>query len=254
MSRKALFILAVAALVFASAMTMFCVSDECPSDAASEYICVPAEPNPGSHGPGHDDMGMRAGPGPMGVQAPNGPSRYVIDVPDRPDPRPDRIIDDYGRMYNEKRALEEDGAEVFIHDPGLERDAGKELADAINAVFDGAIVPVMPKGAEVIAPSQSAEKCDVSFLELLLDEIDDGSWLRELLLVMISQYVSAESESEGVAPSTGRENDIPEISPEIIKDGDDSNVPVIFVDNIPEHIPSSESYLEEHGFDGGTTF
>ena len=86
-----------------------------------------------------------------------------------------------------------------------------------------------------------------------MDHTEEGSWLRELLSVMISQYVSSGSESEGVAPSQGRYKEISEIPPEMIKEEDEED-PVSFVEDIPEHIPSSESYLTEHGFDGGTLF
>jgi len=250
MTRKALYMIVAAALVLASAFAVFCVFGD-DSSAAGEGPAF-GFGDPQAPGPGDRGMNMQGNPEPPDNGTPGQP-RYVIDAPDRPDQRPERIIDDYGRMYDEKRALENEGAEVYIYDPELERDAGKELAEAISAVFDGAVVSEMPKGAETVSADQLPQDHEVTFLELLRDQTDEGSWLRELLSVMISQYVSSESESEGVAPSQGRENEIPEISPEIVKE-DDEKEPASFVEDIPEHTPSSESYLTKHGFDGGTTF
>lgn len=248
MTRKALFMIAAAALLLASALAVFCVFGNDSSTAGNEPAFGFGDPQ----APGPDRMGMQNIPEPPDMRAPGQP-RYVIDAPERPDQRPERIIDDYGRMYDEKRTLENEGAEVFIYDPELERDAGKELAEAIGAVFDGSVVSEMPKGAVKISADQLPQDHDVTFLELLKDKAEEGSWLRELLSVMISQYVSAESESEGVASSQGRDKDIPEISPEIVKEEDDDE-PESFVEDVPEHIPSSESYLTNHGFDGGTFF
>lgn len=247
MNRKTPFMIVTAALLLALAVAMFCVSGTDSSDAG----CPPSEPIFGE-GPYPDNDGMRAFgmPAPFGGPAPEEPPRYVIDAPDRPDQRPDRIIDDYGRMYDEKRALEEGGAEVYIFDPELERDAGPELARAITEVFDGAVVSEMPNGAKTIPGNQSG-RYDIEFLNLLMEKTEEGSWLRELLSVMLSQYAS--TESEGVAPSAGRE-DIPEVHPELIREGGDENESVFFIDDLPEFTPSSEAYLVEHGFDGGTFF
>ena len=250
MTRKALFMIAAAALLLASAFAVFCVLGDDSSTADNGPAFTFGDPQ----APGPDRMGMQMQdrPEPPDMRAPSQP-RYVIEAPDRPEKGPERIIDDYGRMYDEKRALENEGAEVYIYDPELERDAGKELAEAIGAVFDGSVVPEMPKGAEIISADQLPQDHEVTFLELLRDHTDEGSWLRELLSVMISQYVSAESESEGVASSQGRDKVIPEISPEMVKEEEDDE-PVSFVEDVPEHIPSSESYLTNHGFDGGTIF
>ena len=250
MTRKALFMIAAAALLLASAFAVLCVFGDESSTASDEPIFGFGGPQ--APGPDGMDMHMQGMPEPPDKRAPGQP-RYVIDAPDRPDQMPERIIDDYGRMYDEKRALENEGAEVYIFDPELERDAGKELAEAINAVFDGSVVSEIPKGAEKIRADQLPQDHDIIFLELLMDHTNEGSWLRELLSVMISQYVSSESESEGVASSQGRDKDIPEISPEIVKEEDEKE-PVSFVEDIPEHTPSSESYLTNHGFDGGTFF
>ena len=252
MSRNAYIMVAAAALLFASAFAVFCVTDDVFSDAADGQMPMPQDSDMRSYGaqdPQHGPGMIPKEKGPMMDE----PPRYVIDAPDRPDNRPERIIDDYGRMYDEKRALENEGAEVYIYDPELERDAGKELAEAISAVFDGSVVSDMPKGAVKISADQLPQDHDITFLELLRDKTDEGSWLRELLSVMISQFVSSESESEGVASSQGRDKDIPEISPEIVKEEEEKE-PVSFVEDVPEHTPSSESYLTNHGFDGGTIF
>ncbi len=250
MTRKALFMIAAAALLLASAFAVFCVL----GDDSSTADNGPAFGFGGPQAPGPDgkEMDMQNMPEPPDRRAPGQP-RYVIDAPERPEKGPERIIDDYGRMYDEKRALENEGAEVYIYDPELERDAGKELAEAISAVFDGSVVSDMPKGAVKISADQLPQDHDITFLELLRDKTDEGSWLRELLSVMISQFVSSESESEGVASSQGRDKDIPEISPEIVKEEEEKE-PVSFVEDVPEHTPSSESYLTNHGFDGGTIF
>ena len=250
MTRKALFMIAAAALLLASAFAVFCVFGDDSSTAGNEPAYGFGDPQV----PGHDckGMNMQDRPEPPDMRAPDQP-RCVIDAPDRPERGPERIIDDYGRMYDEKRTLENEGAEVYIFDPELERDAGKELAEAISAVFDGSVVSEMPKGAEKIHADQLPQDHEITFLELLMGHTDEGSWLRELLSVMISQYVSSESESEGVASSQGRDKEIPEISPEIVKEEDEKE-PVSFVEDVPEHIPSSESYLTNHGFDGGTLF
>ena len=250
MTRKALFMIAAAALLLVSAFAVFCVFGDDSSTAGKEPAFGFGDPQaPGPDGKGMD---VQDRPEPPDRRAPGQP-RYVIDAPDRPEKGPERIIDDYGRMYDEKRALENEGAEVYIYDPELERDAGKELAEAISMVFDGSVVSEMPKDAKTIRADQLPQDHDITFLELLRDHTDEDSWLRELLSVMISQYVSSESESEGVASSQGRDKDIPEISPEIVKEEDDDE-PESFVEDIPEHIPSSESYLTNHGFDGGTFF
>ena len=239
--------IAAAALLLALAIAVFCISGTDSSDAGY----APAGSDFG-HGPAPGDDGMQAFgiPGQFGGPAPGEPPRYVIDAPDRPDLRPERIIDDYGRMYDEKRALEGEGAEVYIFDPELEKDAGPELARAIIEVFDGAVVSDKPDGAITIPGKQSGHY-DTGFLDLLMEKTEEGSWLRELLAVMLSQYAS--TESEGVAPSAGRE-DIPEVHPELIREGEGGEEPVSFVDDIPEFTPSSEAYLVEHGFDGGTSF
>ena len=239
--------IAAAALLLALAIAVFCISGTDSSDAGY----APAGPYFG-HDPAPRNDGMQAFgmPGQFGCPAPGEPPRYVIDAPERPDQRPDRIIDDYGRMYDEKRTLEGEGAEVYIFDPELERDAGPELSRAIIEVFNGTIVSDMPDDARTIPGNQSGHY-DIEFLNLLMEKTEEGSWLRELLAVMLSQYAS--TESEGVAPSAGRE-DIPEVHPELIREGEDDEEPVSFVDDIPEFTPSSEAYLVEHGFDGGTSF
>jgi len=243
MSRNAFLMLALAAAVLASAVAVCGV----PCEASAEA----ADPEP--FGP---DTGPREGMGPKprepGMPPMDGAQRFVIDAPDRPDGRPDRIIDDYGRMYEEKRQLEDQGAEVFVLDPGLERDAGKELAGAINAVFDGAVVSERPADAEP-SPLQLPESYDVSFLEEMLEQVEDDTMLAQLLSVMISQYTASGSGSGSLAPSNGREDEVPDVPDEVVEE-DDSEEPVLFVDDVPEHIPSSVEYITVHGFDGGTFF
>ena len=235
--------LALAAAVLASAVAVCGV----PCEASAEA----ADPEP--FGP---DTGPREGMGPKprepGMPPMDGAQRFVIDAPDRPDGRPDRIIDDYGRMYEEKRQLEDQGAEVFVLDPGLERDAGKELAGAINAVFDGAVVSERPADAEP-SPLQLPESYDVSFLEEMLEQVEDDTMLAQLLSVMISQYTASGSGSGSLAPSNGRDDDVPDVPEEVVEE-DDSDEPVLFVDDVPEHVPSSVEFITVHGFDGGTFF
>ena len=258
MSRKTYLTMAAAALLFASALAVFCVFGNVSADTADDGGFGPADQPfgcPGPMGPA-PDMGMRmpAEPGPERGVPGGQPPMYVIDAPERPDAAPERIIDDYGRMYEEKRNLETEGAEVYIRDPGFERDAGEELAKAINEVFDGAVVTDAPYGAIRISPEQIPTDHDVTFFELLMDHTDEGSWIRELLSVMIAQYASSQSESEGIAPSSGRDGDVPSVSPELVREGDSEKEPESYVDDVPEHTPSSESYLTQHGFDGGTAF
>jgi hypothetical protein len=243
MSRNAFLMLALAAAVLASAVAVYGVPDEASAETAA---LEPFGPAPGPR----EGMGPEPrGPGmpPMGES-----KRFVIDAPDRPEGRPDRIIDDYGRMFEEKRQLEDQGAEVFILDPGLERDAGRELAGAINAVFDGAVVSEMPADSEP-APMDLPESYDVSFLEEMLEQVEDDSMLAQLLSVMISQYTASGSGSGSLAPSNGREDDVPDVPEEVVEE-DDSDEPVLFVDDVPEHIPSSVEFITVHGFDGGTFF
>ena len=258
MSRNVYIIIAVAALLFASASAMFFVLGDSDSDAVPEMESMMIEPRSemrerqgfDGHGQGtNPEMAMS----PFGSPA-SEPPRYVIDAPDRPDNRPERIIDDYGRMYEEKHNLERGGAEVFVYDPELEKDAGRELAEVINTVFDGAIVSERPRDAETVAPEQIPDSYNVSFLELMLEQTGKDTWLGQLLSVMISQYVAANNESEGVAPSPGRQDDIIEIPSDVVREEEDENEPEIFVDDIPEYTTSSELFLIEHGFDGGTFF
>ena len=237
---------AAAALMLAAAFAVICLSDD--------GFCSP-DPQNGpfeQQGPAPDGPRMPTGPQQRTGVPPQEPQRYVIDAPGHPDARPDRIIDDYGRMYEEKRILEEQGAEVYVFDPELERDAGRELAGIINTVFDGTVVSERPKGAETVSPEQLPDTYSVSFLEIMLEQTGEDSWIRELLSVMISQYVSSGG-SEGIAPSPGREDRGIEIPSDIITEEDEKD-PVSFVDDLPEFTPSSESYLTQHGFDGGTSF
>ena len=248
--------IAAAALLFASAFALFFVLGDSDSDAAPDMGPMTIEPRSdmrdrqGFDGNGRG-MGMPSAP--FGDPAPTEIPRYVIDAPDRPDNRPERIIDDYGRMYEEKRGLEEQGAEVFVYDPMLERDAGKELAEIMNTVFDGAIVSERPRDAETVASEEIPETYNVSFLELMLEQTGKDTWLGQLLSVMMSQYAAANNESEGVAPSSGRHDDIIEIPSDVVREEEDETEPELFVDDIPEFTPSSESFLIEHGFDGGTS-
>ena len=253
MSRNAYIMVAAAALLFASAFAVFCVNDDVFSNAADTP--VPQAPDTGfrdEQGPVQHGTGMP----PMGDKAPRAdePPRYVIDAPDRPDNRPERIIDDYGRMYEEKHILEDQGAEVFVYDPELERDAGKELAGVLSDMFDDMIVSEKPRDAETISSEEIPESYDVSFLEFMQEKTGKDTWLGQLLSVMISQYISNSSESEGVATSQGREDRYIEVPSDAIREEEDEREPEFFVDDIPEYIPSSESYLIEHGFDGGTFF
>ena len=253
MSRNAYIMVAAAALLFASAFAVFCVTDDVFSNAADTP--VPQAPDTGfrdEQGPVQHGTGMP----PMGDKAPRAdePPRYVIDAPDRPDNRPERIIDDYGRMYEEKHILEDQGAEVFVYDPELERDAGKELAGVLSDMFDDMIVSEKPRDAETISSEEIPESYDVSFLEFMQEKTGKDTWLGQLLSVMISQYISNSSESEGVATSQGREDRYIEVPSDAIREEEDEREPEFFVDDIPEYIPSSESYLIEHGFDGGTFF
>ena len=121
-----------------------------------------------------------------------------------------------------------------------------------RTVFDGAVVSERPKGAETVSPEQLPDTYSVSFLEIMLEQTGEDSWIRELLSVMISQYASSGG-SEGVAPSPGREDRGIEIPSDIMTEEDEKD-PVSFVDDLPEFTPSSESYLTQHGFDGGTSF
>ena len=183
-----------------------------------------------------------------------GPPRYVIDAPDRPDNRPERIINDYGRMFEEKRDLEESGAEVFVFDPELKKDAGKELAGILTEMFDDAIVSERPQNAETITQDQLPESYDVSFLEFMKEKTGNDTWLGQLLSVMISQYTANSNESEGVAPSPGRNDRFVEIPSDMTEEEEGDDEDQSFIDDLPEFITSSESFLKEHGFDGGTFF
>jgi len=243
MSRNAFLMLALAAAVLASAVAICGV----PCETSAES----AEPEPFGPDPGPRE-GKEAAPREPGMPPKDGPQRFVIDAPDRPEGRPDRVIDDYGRMYEEKRQLEGQGAEVFVLDPGLEKDAGKELAGAINAVFDGAVVSEMPADSEP-APMDLPESYDVSFLEEMLEQVEDDTMLAQLLSVMISQYTASGSGSGSLAPSNGRDDDVPDVPEEVVEE-DDSDEPVLFVDDVPEHVPSSVEFITVHGFDGGTFF
>ena len=243
--------MAVAVVLLVSAIALFCYSGDDGSDADS--ILVPNVPH-NTQGPEMREGGMPPMDRPLGNEVhPQGPPRYVIDAPDRPDGRPERIIDDYGRMYEEKRALEEEGAEVFVYDPELERDAGKELAEILNDVFDGAIVPERPEGAEEISSEQLPDGYDLSFLELLLEKAGKDTWLGQMISVMISQYIS-ESGSEGIASYQGRDDYIPDYPDDVVKEDADDHPQEDFVDDIPGFTPSSVEFLVEHGFDGGTAF
>ena len=254
MSRNAYIMVAAAALLFASAFAVFCVTDDVFSDAADGQMPKPQ----GSDMKSFEAQGPQHGPG-MPYMKEHGPMmneqpRYVIDAPDRPDNRPERIINDYGRMYEEKRGLEDRGAEVFVYDPELEKDAGRELAGILNEMFDDAIVSERPDDADTITPEQLPESYDVSFLEFMQEKTGKDTWIEQLLSVMISQYVNSSSESEGVAASQGREDRYIEVPSDVIKEEEDEREPETFIDDIPEYTPSSESYLIEHGFDGGTFF
>ena len=237
---------AVAAILFVSTVAVYCISDD-GSDAAFDPYAVP-------FGPEHGEM---QGPAPAGEhqdRMQQEPPRYVIDAPDRPDNRPERIIDDYGRMFEEKRGLEENGAEVFICDPELERDAGKELAGILNEMFDDAILSERPQNAEVITQDQLPDSYDVSFLEFMQEKAGKDTWIGQLLSVMISQYVSSSNESEGVAASQERDDRYIEIPSDMIREESDEGDEESFIDDLPEFVTSSESFLIEHGFDGGTFF
>ena len=256
MSRRFFMFVVAAAVLLVSAIAVFCISEDGFSEASGDPAFMPGEFNDGFRelqgpSPQGPEMPIDRDFGPRG---PTEPKRYVIDAPDRQDVRPERIIDDYGRMYEEKRHLEEQGAEVFVYDPELERDGGRELADVINRVFDGAVVPEKPRNAETVEPAELPESYDVSFLEYMLEETGEDSWLGQLLSVMISQYVSNSSESEGVAPSTGREEYVLDVPSDAIREEEEEKESELFVDDLPEYVPSSVSYLTEHGFDGGTLF
>lgn len=243
MSRNAFLMLALAAAVLASAVAICGVPDEASAEAAASEPYGPAPGPRDGQGPEPRGPGMP----PMAE-----PKRFVIDAPDRPEGGPDRIIDDYGRMFEEKRHLEDQGAEVFVFDPVLERDAGRELAGAINAVFDGAVVSERPADSEP-SPLQLPESYDISFLEEMLEQVEDDTMLAQLLSVMISQYTASGSGSGSLAPSNGREDEVPDVPDEVVEE-DDSEEPVLFVEDVPEHIPSSVEYITVHGFDGGTFF
>jgi len=246
MSRSAFLMLALAAAVLASALAVYGAPDDASAEATDPEPLVP--------GPGPRE---EQGPAPRGPEGrpmgePKEPTRYVIDAPDRPEGSLDRIVDDYGRMFEEKRQLEGQGAEVFVLDPELDRDAGGELAGAIRAVFDGAVVSERPEDSEP-APMQLPESYDISFLEEMLDQAEDSTMLAQLLSVMISQYTASGSGSGSLAPSNGRDDDVPDVPDEVIEE-DDGEEPVLFVEDVPEHIPSSVEYITVHGFDGGTFF
>ena len=255
-SRNAFLIMAVAAITFASALAIFCVSESDQSDAAMGREPMVQGPEPSFrdlalHGP---DTAQATGPSPTGDSLLQEPPSYVIDAPERPDGRPDRIIHDYGMMSEEKRILEEEDAEVFIFDPELEEDAGRELADLIDRVFDDAVVSEMPAGAERIPSHRITEKEDVSFYEFMLEQTEKDSWIGQLLSVVISQFVTPQNESEGVATPSGREDDIPEVPSDIVHGEDDGDEDLVFVEDLAEHTPSSVVFLVVHGFDGGTAF
>jgi len=247
--------LLIAAALLASAVAVFCVPGDISSDASGDPEPAPWAPC-GEHALSPYGHGMPPAMGaPMMRDAPpQEPPRYVVDAPDRPDNTPERVIDDYGRIYEEKRLLEGQGAEVFVYDPGLESDAGSELARAISAVFDGAIVSERPAGAETVPLSQPSDAHSVTFLELMLEQTGKDAWLGQLLSVMISQFVSSSSESEGVASAPGREDRIQEIPSEVTGEEEDGKDPGFVFYDVIEHTPSSEAYLIEHGFDGGTLF
>ncbi len=238
---------------------MFCVSESDQSDAAMGREPMVQGPEPSFrdnhglalHGP---ETAQATGPSPTGDSLLQEPPSYVIDAPERPDGRPDRIIDDYGRIFKEKRNLEEQGAKVFVYDPELGTDADRELADMIDNVFDGAVVSERPAGAESFPSHQITEKEDMSFFEFMLEQTEEDSWIGQLLSIIISQYVTSQNESEGVAAPSGRDDDIPEVPSDMVHSEDDTDEDEIFIDDLAEHTPSSEVYLVVHGFDGGTAF
>ena len=258
MFRNAAVLKAMAALLLVSAIAMFCVLDSEPSDAA-EGLPPHGGSVPGpwdSRGPSPDVFGefLAAGPSvPFGPHPQERP-RYVIDAPDRPAGMPERLIDDYGRMFEEKRGLEWRGAEVFVYDPLLEEDAGKDLAEIIRAVMDGAVVSERPGGAEAVSPSSLPDTYDVAFLGLLLEQAGEGTELGQLISAMMAQRLASGSGSEGAAPSSGREDGMCAALSELADGDEDDEDDMPFVDAVSEHTPSSESYLVEHGFDGGTSF
>ena len=247
MNRNVYVMLAVMAAVLALAMTVYGTDS---SDSATDrQEPIPPfcnePPVPQFRGPEPlDDM---PGPRPMGTP------QYFVDASDRRDMSPESIIDEYGRMFEEKQRLEAQGAEFFVYDPSLEEDAGTELANAIVSVMGDSIAPAVPAGAEMISPAQLPQTYSVIFLELLSSYADDGSWLKELLAVMMEQRLCPETVSEGVAPSDSREEDIPAVTVETVPEtesGDSEG----YVNDVPKPIPSSETYLTEHEFDGGSSF
>ncbi|MBR6205364.1 MAG: hypothetical protein IKQ60_10090 [Candidatus Methanomethylophilaceae archaeon] len=256
MFRNAFALKAMAALLLVSALAMFCVLGSDGSDAAGDsQLQHPMGLDlPDGRGPAPSGFGQPEGPFFMDLVHLHEPPRYVIDAPDRPGGMPERVIDDYGRMFEEKRGLEDRGAKVFVYDPGLERDAGKDLADMIRAVMDGAVVSEMPSDVEVVPPSSLPEAYGVEFLELLLEQAGEGTELGQTISAMIAQRLASRNGTEGAAPSSGREGDLPAALPESAGEGEDDEEPAPYVDVESEHEPSSEAYLVEHGFDGGTFF
>ena len=257
------------ALILASAIAVFCVPFDDPSDAAADYMSVSDSQGPvpapipdrhmasqydGCAPPQKPSFDAAEPERPYATDGPKESPRYVIDMPGRSDDRPERIIEDYGRAYEEKRILEEQGAEVFIYDPGLMEHPDDILFKAIGSVFGGMLTSERPAGAEIVTPDRLPETHSQTFLELLSEQVGKDSWLGQMISVMMSQYVISSNESEGVASSQGREDDIPEVPADIIAGDGDDDEPDFFVYDEVEHTPSSEVFLVEHGFDSGTFF
>ncbi len=181
------------------------------------------------------------------------PPMIVIDASGRPH-SPEEILEEYSIIYKEKVALEVEGNEVVVYDETLVEEAGEELAGVLFTIFGGAITDSAPESGSVVTPSGTSGSADAEFLIQVLANTAKGSWLESLVQEMLDKQLRNSPAYRGMVPPDTRQTEVPDPPPERLGNGTNSNDSEEYVDDVSYPIPSSESYLVEHGFDGGAPF
>ncbi len=287
MSRKALFLTALLAVLLASAAVAMCYAGN--DDSSSEPVAAlgspmapPAEtggevvsqvaetaepPRDGPSCPCPPDArsgkppAFPQGKAPEGPQPADEPPRgpvpdgkrpvMVIDASGRPH-SPEEILEEYSVIYEEKVLLEKEGNEVVIYDAALEKEAGEELAGVLNTLLGGSITSTAPEGGSVVVPDRSSRSADPDFLLLVLKNTKEGSWVNSLVCEMLDEQLRTSPAYMGMVPPDTRQVEVPDPPPE--RPGEDDDNDNGYVSDVPYTETSSESYLVEHWFDGGALF
>ena len=254
MSWRSLFLVLLAAAVLAAAGSAL-------ESDATDSVSSGVHADPAHHPPAGGDAPPfpEKGPSPSGGNDPGlrghphdgkNPA-IVLDAKERPDGSPERLIEDYMGLFEEKAFLESQGATVYVYDPAL---PDEELSGFIVEAMGGAVISdlslVSGPYSETAASFQASAQTGMHFLGVLLRYAEgSGSGAAELISSML-QELRGTQDAVCAASCQNGSGQYPEDMPEPPRGEEDSGSEPGFF-QVLSAVFSEETYLSSHVFDGG---